>query len=44
MRLLTLLCLTALGCPGPHNPPQVWLGQDGSEARVKLVDREPDPF
>ena len=44
MRLLFLFCLLASGCPESSSSPTLWLAQDGSEAMVKLVDREPDPF
>lgn len=44
MRPLLLLCLLASGCAQPLNPTTLWLGQDGSEAMIKLVDREPEPF
>ena len=34
------------GCPsdGDGNPDVLWLGLDGSELQVKLVDEEPRPF
>jgi hypothetical protein len=38
-----LLFAVAAGCQ-PHNPKQVWIDMDGSEAALKLSDSEPDPF
>ncbi|NQT86784.1 hypothetical protein HQ560_08480 [bacterium] len=33
------------GCPSPDtNPAVLWLGLDGSETRVRLVEDEPPPF
>jgi hypothetical protein len=45
--LLGLLAVAACGGadgPGEPNPKVLYLGLDGSETRVKLVDVEPDPF
>ncbi len=37
------LLAVAAGCQ-PHNPTQVWIDMDGSEANLKLSDSEPEPF
>lgn len=45
--LLGLIVISACGGsdgPGETNPKVLYLGLDGSETRVKLVDVEPDPF
>ena len=45
--LLALISLWGLtGCPGSEssNPPVLWLDLDGSEIKVRLVEREPVPF
>jgi hypothetical protein len=42
-----LVLLLVAGCPsGPSgpNPPQVWEALNGSEAMIKLVPVEPNPF
>ena len=44
MRSIALFYLVAAGCPAAQNPEMLWLGPDGSQAVVKLVDREPEPF
>lgn len=39
-----LLALLA-GCPSDEtNPPVLWLGLDGRETEVKLVESEPPPY
>jgi len=44
--LLGLVSLSVLaGCPSDDgNPAVLWLGLDGSELQVKLVDEEPRPY
>ena len=44
MRLAPLALIVFAGCPSDGNPHQLWLAPNGSEASVKLVDHEPDPF
>jgi len=44
MRLAPLALVVLAGCPTDGNPHQLWLAPNGSEASVKLVDHEPDPF
>jgi hypothetical protein len=44
MRLVPLLCLALLACPGSPAPQTLWLAQNGSETMVRLVDQQPDPF
>ncbi len=44
---LAAVAVTALAaCPdsGPSNPAVLWLDLDGSEIKVRLVEREPVPF
>lgn len=47
---LAAMAVTALStlaaCPdsGPSNPAVLWLDLDGSEIKVRLVEREPVPF
>lgn len=38
--------VTLAACPeaGPSNPEVLWLDLDGSEIKVRLVEREPIPF
>jgi hypothetical protein len=37
---------TATACPDSNNanPPVLWLDLDGSEIKVRLVEREPIPY
>ena len=42
--LVALLGVAGCGNPTVGNPPQLWLGLNGSERAVKLVPSEPDPF
>lgn len=45
MRPLVLVALVSLAaCANDGNPHQLWLAPNGTEAAVKLVDHEPDPF
>ena len=43
---IAFLAVLAAGCPSgdPKNPPVLWLGLDGVETEVKLIDEEPPPF
>jgi hypothetical protein len=36
----------AVGCtPAPgKNPAELWIGLNGSEKAIKLVDKQPNPF
>ncbi|MBA3540658.1 MAG: hypothetical protein H0T79_13690 [Deltaproteobacteria bacterium] len=38
--------VSSLGCPSDpaSNPPVLWLGLDGRETEVKLIDHEPPPY
>jgi hypothetical protein len=38
------LCLAACGSDGNSNPPVLWLGLDGSEIKVRLIEQEPLPY
>lgn len=42
----TALVTALAACPeaGPSNPEVLWLDLDGSEIKVRLVEREPIPF
>ena len=44
--LLVLAVVPALGaCPSSdENPERLWLGLDGTETQVKLIDYEPPPY
>lgn len=42
--LVCLSCVLFSACPNPSNPGVAWLGPGDSEALVKLVDKEPNPF
>ena len=42
MRWLPALALLAFACSS--NPHQVWIAENGTEAMIKLVDKQPDPF
>ena len=39
---LALFAVLLAGCP--QNPHQLWIAENGSEAKLKLSDSEPNPF
>jgi hypothetical protein len=43
-RTLPFALVLLAGCPADDDAHQLWIAPNGSEASLKLVDHEPDPF
>lgn len=46
-KLVVLAPFVLAGCPSDDedkNAPVLWLGLDGRETEVRLIESEPDPF
>jgi len=46
VRAAPLLLLVLAGCPSDNekNAETLWLAPDGAETRLRLIEKEPEPF